>query len=158
DGGVNPDQTPEIFESIIKNAVELAGDLGNGHPNIAMLSLIEKINEKVPETVIARELVRRFEHRKDLTIEGPIALDVCSSEEAAAAKGIISRIAGKTDIFVGPRITTINFMVKALINLGGAQGGGIIMGAQTPVVLLSRSDTLQSKLNSIALGIIALKG
>ncbi len=158
DGGVNPQQTPEIFRSIILNAVELSSYLSNDHPNVAVLSVVEKVSENLLETVVARQMAEEFSAAENFTIEGPIALDVCCSEKAARVKNIHSEITGKTDIFVGPNITTINFLVKALTLFGHAKTGGVIMGAAVPIILLSRSDSMQSKLNSIAMGIIAMKG
>ncbi|MBC8213952.1 MAG: phosphate butyryltransferase [Candidatus Marinimicrobia bacterium] len=158
DGGVNPILTPQILDSVIQNAVDLANILGITHPHIAILSLIEKVNPKIPETIIADETVKRYKNDKSITIEGPVALDVAISQKAAERKGIHSKIAGKTDIFIGPNITTTNFVVKSLMGLGEVQGGGIILGAKSPVILLSRSDTMEARLNSIALGICANVG
>ncbi len=69
--------------------------------------------------------------------------------------GVDSRIAGQTDIFLGPNITAVNFVVKALMSIGGAQGGGLVLGATAPIVLLSRSDSPDTRLNSIALALAA---
>jgi len=89
-------------------------------------------------------------------VEGPLALDVALSAEAAESKGIPSEIAGRTDIFLGPNITTTNFIIKALISLAGVKAGGIALGATAPIVLLSRSDSPDTRLNSIALGLAAV--
>ncbi len=156
DGGVNPFPDEEIFTSIINNSLMLANKLGIGQPCAAMLSLVEKVNDKLPETVLACRMAEKFTDDSRLIIEGPVALDVALSEKCAEAKRISSRIAGKTDIFIGPQITTVNFLVKGLMSIGGSKGGGIIMGAAVPIVLLSRSDTMETKLNSIALGVQCL--
>ena len=65
-----------------------------------------------------------------------------------------SAIAGATDIFVTPEISTCNIAVKALIYLAGAKASGLVVGAQVPIVLLSRSDDYETKLRSIALGAV----
>ena len=42
--------------------------------------------------------------------------------------------------------------------LGGAKGAGLVVGAKTPIVLTSRSDTAETKLASIAFAVlVALK-
>jgi len=158
DGGIHPSLDKSTIISMIENGLILSHALGIHHPKVAMLSLVEKVTPKIPETVLAQELVNHFSTDSRMIIEGPMALDVALSKDAAKAKGLQSEIAGQTDIFVGPSITTTNFMVKALMSIGQSKGGGIILGAKVPIILLSRSDTPETKLHSIALGLTLLKG
>lgn len=153
DGGVNTTLSENLLDSIIENALQITHTLNNTKPNIAMLALIENVSENLPETVLAHNTVERYKNDSRFTIEGPIALDVALSATAAEAKKIDSRIAGKTDIFIGPNITATNFISKILLSIGKSNGGGVIIGAKTPIILLSRSDTMETKLNSIALGL-----
>ena len=158
DGGVNTEISEDILTAILENVLLATKALQISKPNIAMLTLVEKVTSKLPETIFAQEAVQRYKDDQRFIIEGPFALDVALSATAARAKGLSSRIAGQTDVFIGPNITAINFVSKALLSIGGAQGGGIILGASVPIVLLSRSDTLETKLNSIALGLLILQG
>ncbi|RKY46402.1 MAG: phosphate butyryltransferase, partial [Candidatus Neomarinimicrobiota bacterium] len=148
DGGINirPDVEKKI--QIIKNAIVLAKSLGIAHPKIGILCPIERVNPKIPETVDAAELVRLAEKGEfgDVSLEGPTAMDVILSEEAAAKKGIESKIAGKTDIIIVHDVTTGNAILKTLIWLVGAKVGGVVLGAKVPIVLLSRSDTKKEKM------------
>ncbi len=153
DGGVNTTLSENLLDSIIENALQITHTLNNTKPNIAMLALIENVSENLPETVLAHNTVERYKNDSRFIIEGPIALDVALSATAAEAKEIDSRIAGKTDIFIGPNITATNFISKILLSIGKSKGGGVIIGAKTPIILLSRSDTMETKLNSIALGL-----
>ena len=153
DGGVNTTLFENLLDSIIENALQVASALNNAKPNIAMLALIEKVSEKLPETGFAHNTAERYKDDSRFTIEGPIALDVALSGTAAKAKKIISKIAGKTDIFIGPNITATNFISKMLLSIGNSRGGGVIIGAKIPIILLSRSDIMETKLNSIALGL-----
>ena len=152
DGGVNTTLSEILLDSIIENALQVTYTLKNTKPNIAMLALIEKVSEKLPETVLAHNTAERFKNDPRFAIEGPIALDVALSATAAEDKRIHSKIAGKTDIFIGPNITATNFISKMLLSIGESKGGGVIIGAKIPIILLSRSDTMETKLNSIALG------
>ena len=156
DGGINirPDIEKKI--QIIKNAIVLAKRLGIAHPNIGILCPIERVNPKIPETVDAAELVKLTEKGEfgDVSLEGPIAMDVILSEEAAAKKGIESKIAGKTDIIIVHDVTTGNAILKTLIWLVGAKVGGVVLGAKVPIVLLSRSDTKKEKMLSMLLSIV----
>jgi len=153
DGGVNPILSEKLADSIIENALQVTDALNNTKPNIAMLALIEKVSENLPETIFANKIALKYIADSRFTIEGPIALDVALSATAAEAKKIDSKIAGKTDIFIGPHITATNFISKILLSIGKSKGGGVIIGAKIPIILLSRSDTMETKLNSIALGL-----
>lgn len=153
DGGVNTTLSKKLLDSIIENALQVTHALKNSKPNIAMLALIEKVSEKLPETVVAHHIAEYYKNDSRFTIEGPIALDVALSATAAQAKKINSKIAGKTDIFIGPNITATNFISKMLLSIGNSKGGGVIIGAKIPIILLSRSDIMETKLNSIALGL-----
>ena len=154
DGGVNPTLSETLVDSIIENALQVTSALNNIKPNIAMLALIEKVSDNLPETVFAKKIAEKYKNDSRFTIEGPIALDVALSSSAAEAKRIVSKISGKTDIFIGPNITATNFISKMLLSIGDSTGGGVIIGAKIPIILLSRSDTMQTKLNSIALGLL----
>jgi phosphate butyryltransferase len=152
DGGIviDPDLAQKV--SILNNAAQLAYALGIETPKVACLAAIEKISEKQPETLHAAQLVKMAERGQlePMTVEGPIAMDVILSEEAAKAKGIESQMTRDADIVLVPNVPTGNAMVKALIYLAGANIGGIVLGAACPIVLLSRADTAQIKLCSIA--------
>jgi len=154
DGGVNPNLSGNILESIIANVLDVTDALQISKPNIAMLALIEKATDKLPETIFAQQVVEKYRNDTRFVIEGPIALDVALSARAAEAKNIKSKIAGKTDVFIGPNITATNFISKMLLSIGNSTGGGVIIGAKMPIILLSRSDSMETKLNSIALGLL----
>jgi phosphate butyryltransferase len=82
-----------------------------------------------------------------------LALDNAISVEAAHHKGITDPRAGHADILLMPDIEAGNIMYKTLVFLGGAKNAGMILGAKAPIVLTSRADSNESKLNSIALAL-----
>jgi phosphate butyryltransferase len=92
---------------------------------------------------------------KNCIVDGPLAFDNVVSAESARHKGIISEVAGDTDLLVLPNIETGNVLYKALVFFAGAHLAGVILGASAPIVLTSRSDSEESKLNSIMLAAIA---
>lgn len=77
------------------------------------------------------------------------AFDVCFLPNVAKLKGI--KNAPRPDIIVADNIDQGNALWKALTIFGGFSVGGYIIGNQKlpPVILTSRSDTTESKLNSI---------
>lgn len=157
DGGmvVAPDLTDKAV--ILKNAVGVLKNMGIETPKVALLAANEKVSAKMPATVDAAELCEmaaRGELPKAI-YEGPIAFDVAVRPDAAAEKGINSRITGDVDLFLVPNIETGNCMGKAIGYFGGGQTAGIVIGASKPVVMSSRAASLEGKLTSIAWALLA---
>lgn len=155
DGGMNitPDLTAKV--AITKNAIIVAKALGNKEVKVACLAAKEKVNPKMIATVDAKALEDKCiagEFGEGVIVEGPLAFDLVVSKEAAKTKGFKSKIAGDVDVVIVPTIEVGNGIGKALSYLGNAKSAGIIMGASAPVVLVSRADSFEDKLNSIALG------
>ena len=153
DGAINIVPDLDKKRAITDNAIELAERLLKRKPKIAFAAVVEKLNPKMPETLDARKLAEEYT-AKGYEAEGPMALDVILNADAAKKKGIDSKISGDVDIIVFPEITVGNFMLKAMIELQHAPVGGLVMGAQVPLILLSRSDRPSEKLNSIVLSLI----
>ena len=156
DGGINILPDLETKKSILRSIISMGHALGNDEPKIGALCAIETINPKMPETVEAAELQKMSEAGEfgNAIVEGPIAMDVALSAKAAHKKGLDSKIAGEIDGFLVPNITAGNGLIKILMKLANAKVGGIVVGAKVPIILLSRSDTANEKLNSISLAIL----
>lgn len=153
DGGMNI--TPGLAEKkqILENALLALQALGIEEPRVAVLAANEIVNPKMPETVDAQalmEMSRQGELPKAV-VEGPVSMDVALSPQAAAHKKIQSAVSGQVDLFLVPDISAGNILGKALIYYGKFKSAGVILGATHPVVMVSRADTAQAKLNSIAL-------
>ncbi|MCK4224013.1 MAG: bifunctional enoyl-CoA hydratase/phosphate acetyltransferase [candidate division Zixibacteria bacterium] len=154
DGGMNIKPDIKQKSDILKNAVDVAKKLGIERPKVSCLAAVELVNPDMQETIDAAGLVKMAE-RGDIAgviMDGPIAFDVAINLEAARTKGIVSPVAGDTDIFLVPDIASGNIFVKSLIYLANAKVGGVVAGAGAPIVLLSRSDSAATKLYSMALG------
>lgn len=143
-------------KQIIENSVVVANALDLQNPNVGIICAKEKVNPKMPATVDAELLVNmnKSGELKGCTVGGPFALDNAVSEEAARIKGMKDPMAGKVDILLCPTIEAGNILYKTLSFLAGARSAGIIVGAKAPIVLTSRADDDDSKLNSIALGVL----
>lgn len=156
DGGINIRPDLEQKTQIIGNAAQVARKFDIVTPKAVGLAAIEKVNPDMPETTDAEKLTKMSRDGKlgGVIFEGPLAMDVVLSRDAARAKGIETNMSEDTDIFLVPDIASGNIFAKALIYLADAKIGGIIMGAKLPIVLLSRSDTAKTKLYSLALGCV----
>lgn len=142
---------------LCRNAVEMARAIGIDKPNIAALCALEQVNPEMPATVDAAALcaMQRRGQIPGCYIEGPVALDAALSKFAAERKNIQSPIVENTDIFLAPDIEAANILYRAIVYFAKAESGGIVLGARVPVVLLSRAETPETKVHSIALGILA---
>ncbi|WP_409228104.1 bifunctional enoyl-CoA hydratase/phosphate acetyltransferase [Gudongella sp. SC589] len=155
DGGMNLNPSLEEKKKIIKNSIIVARAMGCENVKIAALAAKEKVNPKMQATVDANELKNMAEEGafgKGVILEGPLALDLALSKEAARIKKIESPVAGDADVLLVPNIEMGNGIGKAITYLANGKSAGIIMGAKAPVVLVSRADDKDTKLFSIALG------
>ncbi|MCT4585743.1 MAG: bifunctional enoyl-CoA hydratase/phosphate acetyltransferase [Peptostreptococcaceae bacterium] len=158
DGGMNINPDFEGKKKILKNSIETASVFGLDKIKVACLSAKEKVNEKMPSTIDARKLQEFFEDEKDVIVEGPLAFDLAISNEASKIKNFKSEVSGDVDILLVPNIEMGNGIGKTLTYMANAKSAGVIMGAKKPVVLVSRADTHETKLYSIALGALVANG
>ncbi|MBU3190982.1 phosphate butyryltransferase [Clostridium bowmanii] len=151
---------PELKEKIeiINNAVQVAHALEIDIPKIAPICAVEVVNPSMQATIDAAALsqMNKRGQIKGCLIDGPLGLDNAISKEAAEHKGIISEVAGDSDILLVPSIEAGNFLGKSLTYFAKSESAGIIVGAKCPVVLVSRADSAKSKLYSIALGAVVV--
>lgn len=159
DGGMNPAPDLKQKADIVANAVEAAHALGIAQPKVAALAAVEVVNPDMPATLDAAALAQMGARGqiKGCIIDGPLALDNAVSPEAARHKGITSPVAGQADILLVPDIEAGNLLGKAMSYFGRARSAGIIVGAKAPVVLVSRADSHEAKLLSIALGVVVAR-
>ncbi|HDP66961.1 MAG TPA: phosphate butyryltransferase [Candidatus Marinimicrobia bacterium] len=156
DGGITITPDLQAKKAILNNMIAVCRKLEIEQPKVCALGPIEKVNPKIQETVDAAELQKGAEAGEfgDIILEGPMAMDVALSADAARKKGIASRIAGDTDVILVPNITSGNAIIKLLMYLANAKVGGLVIGAKVPIILLSRSDKPEEKFNSVILAIL----
>lgn len=160
DGGFNILPNLEQKKQILRNAVEAIHCLGYDTVNVACIAANEKINPNMPATMDAAALAEasRAGEFDDLpckcVVEGPMAIDVVASKAAASRKGIESEISGKVDMVLVPSIECGNVLCKTLTHYSHAEHTGFVVGAQVPVILVSRSDTAENKFLGMALSCI----
>jgi phosphate butyryltransferase len=137
---------------IIQNAVNALRSLGYEKPKVAVLTSIEQVNPKMPESVAAAELKKMWEAGEitDCVLEGPISIDLALNKEAAKIKGYKSEVTGDPDILCMPNLVSGNILSKALREFADTTSVGIVAGAKVPVVLTSRGASVRSKYTSIA--------
>lgn len=159
DAAINIAPTLDQKAELIRNTVEVAHVLGIEKPNVALLCALEFPNPDMPATIDAAALtmMNRRGQIGGCYVEGPIALDVPLSKFAADRKGISSPLTENTDIFILPDIEAANIMYRAILYFAKGESGGIVVGARVPLILLSRAETPETKIRSIALGVLAAR-
>jgi phosphate butyryltransferase len=158
DGGINILPTLSEKIAIIKSAVQVAHNLGNPNPKVAVLSAVEMVNPKMPSTIDAA-LIAKMNERKQIhgcIIEGPLAFDNAVDAAAAGMKGITSPVGGAADIMVVPNIEAGNIFGKMLTYYCHYRVAHVVMGTKAPILIPSRADDGETKMLCMALGLASL--
>ena len=158
DVAINIAPSLEDKKNIIRNAVNFLISIGLSQPKVAIIAAVEKVYEAMPATVDAAQIRDYFakERTIDCIVDGPFALDNAVNKESALHKGIDSTVAGDADLLLMPQIESGNVLYKALAFLVKTKSAAVVIGAAAPIVLTSRADSHDSKLNSIMLAAASL--
>lgn len=152
-----PYPTLEDKVNIIHNTLEITKACGIENPKVAPLAAVEVVNPKMPVTVEAAELTQMNKDGKipGCIVDGPLSLDLAIDPEAAKHKGATDRaIQGDADVLLFPDIHAGNLVYKAMVHTANVVNGNVLTGTKAPVILTSRSDSMEVKVNSLALGAI----
>lgn len=145
--------------AILKYIVNVCKSLGVANPKIAAVAATEQMLDGMPACVEAAMLAKMAD-RGQLPglVDGPLALDVAINKEAAAIKKLKSEVAGDADGLLFPNIESGNVFYKSNTMLvPGVRTAAFVAGASAPCVLSSRADSIDTKLNSIALACLQVK-
>jgi phosphate butyryltransferase len=144
---------PDLMQkaSIIINAVKMAQALGCDTPKVAVIAPLETVNPDIPSTMEAALLAKMGERGAfgKALVDGPLSLDLAVSPEAAALKGVGGPVAGQADILVTPDLDAGNIAHKTLVHIAGLKTSGIVLGARVPIIMTSRTDSMEDKFRSI---------
>jgi phosphate butyryltransferase len=150
---IEPSLTQKI--DILRNAVAQAHRLGVACPHVACVAATETIVTAMPETQDAAELERR-NRAGDLpgcVVRGPLSFDLAFDADAAVKKKRTDPEFGVADILLFPNLLSANLTVKAIMYTSECRFGGVLCGAACPVVFMSRADSVETRLNSLALAL-----
>ncbi len=152
-----PYPTLENKRQIIENTVEICHACGVETPKVAPLAAVEVVNPKMEATLDAAELTKMCEEGviKGCIVDGPLSLDLAIDPEAAKHKGTTDRkIVGDADMLLFPDIHAGNITYKCLVHTAHVRNGNILTGTSAPVILTSRSDDFETKVNSVVLAAV----
>lgn len=142
---------------IVGNAVELLQRLGIARPKVGIVAAVETVNPAIPATLDAQALVELAAQGTwpGAIVEGPFGFDNAISRAAARIKKIDGQVPGDADLLIMPDLNSGNMLYKSFNYIGGGDCAGLVLGAQVPVVITSRADSLLSRLASVALAVLA---
>jgi phosphotransacetylase len=155
DTGICPKPTLAQKCDILQSALEVAHALGEPAPRVAVLAASEKPTDALPDTHEAAEIQRRGEAGQwpGCVVQGPLSFDLAYAPEAGQRKGVAGPVAGAADVMLFPDLTSANLTVKAIMCTADCRFGGVLRGAACPVVFMSRADSTETRLRSLALAL-----
>ncbi|MCG8454320.1 MAG: hypothetical protein MI717_14200 [Spirochaetales bacterium] len=155
DAAINIAPDVEAKKRILTNALDALQALGVQTPRVAFLAPMEKVTAKISSSIHAHQLSLAASQGEwgDVHGDGPMALDVALSEDAARMKGAQGEVAGQADLLLAPALDAGNMIYKALVTGAQWRNAGVLLGASVPVVLTSRSDHEEAKKASLGLAL-----
>ena len=161
-GDVDVIPAPDLKQKqiIMDCLVKVAQAVGVAKPKVALIAATEQVLPSQPASMEAALLAKMADRGqiKGCIADGPLALDVAIDMESVQIKGLVSPVAGDADCLLFPNIESGNVFYKANSKLvPGVRQAGMLVGAKVPCVLSSRADSIDTKLNSIALAAMSSK-
>lgn len=154
DAAVIPYPKLEQRIEVLKYISSACRNFGVMTPRIALIHFTEKVNSKFPNSVDYVELIKLAKEGEfgDVIVDGPMDVTTACDSSSGDIKGISSPIGGMADALIFPNIESANVFYKTISLFGKAELSSILLGTKCPVVVTSRSDTSNTKFNSIAMG------
>ena len=153
DPAVIPEPTKEQRIMMIKYCIETARKFGVEKPKIALIHATEVANPKIrfmQDYTDIMELYRNGEFG-DVIMDGPVDIFLAIDKERGEIKKIDTPILGDADILIFPEFSSANVFYKTAQTFANASMAGLLYGANSPVIITSRSDSTETKFYSICM-------
>ena len=146
-----PDMDQKL--AMIRYSVQMAHKFGIEDPKVALISATEKPTEALPASMEYAQICKMAERGqvKGCTIDGPLDLFLACDPSSLEIKGVASPLAGDADVLIFPNLEASNSFYKGLMLFAGGELAGLIQGTVKPVIVMSRSESEDSKYYCIAL-------
>jgi len=151
DAAVIPYPTLEQRIAQIKYAIGTAQKFGINQPKIALLHASEKPSPKIQYTQDYLAILEMKNEFGDAIIDGPLDISLSIDPESVEIKGVATPVNGDADILIFPNFESANCFYKAMTHFADAKMAGMLQGTDKPVIVMSRSETTESKFYSIAM-------
>ncbi len=140
-------------KDIVANTIDLARAIGIATPNVALLAAMDYVTPAFVSTADAAALKTMAEQGMfgSAVVDGPLTADSALSAEAARTNGVKSDVAGRPDVMIAPTMEAASMVVRTLTGVTGGLAAGIVLGATIPIVILSRTDSMEVRMASCVL-------
>jgi phosphotransacetylase len=155
DTGITIEPTLSQKSDMLMHAIETAELLGVDTPKLAIMSATEKVNAALPDTLDAEKLVvqARSGVFGECVVSGPLSFDLAYAQDAGKKKNIADPVIGAADAMIFPDLLSANLTVKGIMYTADCEFGGVLCGTKVPVIFMSRADSTQTRINSLAYGL-----
>ncbi len=156
DPAVIPSPSLEQRTAMIKYAINSARKFGIEHPKVALIHATEVANPKIHYMQDYLDIMDAWRKGEfgDVIMDGPLDVFLALDKERGSIKNVPTPVLGDADILIFPNFEAANVFYKGVSLFGGAEMGGLLQGPDKPVVMTSRSESVQSKFYSIAIACI----
>jgi phosphate butyryltransferase len=150
--------SPNLIQrtAMIKYAIATAYKFGIVKPKVALIHATEVANPKIHYMQDYLDIMQmwRMGEFGDVIMDGPLDIFLALDAERGSIKNVQTPVLGDADILIFPNFECANCFYKGLSLFAGAEMGGLLQGTDKPVVLTSRSESVDSKFYSIAMACI----
>ncbi|MDX9920096.1 MAG: phosphate acyltransferase [Paludibacter sp.] len=156
DPAVIPSPSLEQRTAMIKYAIASAHKFGIEQPKVALIHATEVANPKIHYMQDYLDIMDAWRKGEfgDVIMDGPLDIFLALDKERGSIKNVPSPVLGDADVLIFPNFEAANVFYKGVSLFGGAEMGGLLQGPDKPVVMTSRSESVQSKFYSIAIACI----
>ena len=142
--------------AMIKYAIETAHKFGIAKPKVALIHATEIANPKIHYMQDYLDIMQMWRDGEfgDVIMDGPLDIFLALDAKRGSIKNVSTPVLGDADILIFPNFECANCFYKGVSLFGGAEMGGLLQGTEKPVVLTSRSESVDSKFYSIAMACV----
>jgi phosphate butyryltransferase len=153
---VIPSPTLVQRTAMIKYAIATAYKFGIVKPKVALIHATEIANPKIHYMQDYLDILQEWRNGEfgDVIIDGPLDIFLALDKDRGSIKNVPSPVLGDADILIFPNFECANCFYKGVSLFGHAEMGGLLQGTEKPVVLTSRSESVDSKFYSIAMACV----
>ncbi len=142
--------------AMINYSIETARKFGILKPKIALIHATEVANPKIQYMQDYMDIKEEWRNGMfgDVILDGPLDIFLALDKERGSIKNVPTPVLGDADILIFPNFECANTFYKGLSLFADAEMAGLLQGTDKPVVLTSRSESIQSKFYSIAMACV----